>query len=175
MSRGPAGSGPAGPNGSGGGHAAQSRASPWGEAGASLAALAAIRLELASLELAEERERLLTRLALVLAGILLMAIAVLALAATVLVLLWDRYRLAALLGTALLCGGGGWALLWQAGRMARLAGIPFAATRAEFDQDRSLLFDPVGPPDEAPTTAHDDAPPDSPAWPTASQAEHDPS
>lgn len=102
-------------------------------------ALVRARLELASIELAEERERLLTRLGWLFAGILLLVFALLGLGVLAAALLWNTNRLLALLLPTLLSALGGWWLLRRSQTLAREGGLPFAATIAEFDKDRALL------------------------------------
>lgn len=102
-------------------------------------ALVRARLELASIELAEERERLLTRLAWLFAGILLLVFALLGLGVLAAALLWNTNRLLALVLPTLLFALGGWWLLRHSQALAREGGLPFAATIAEFDKDRALL------------------------------------
>jgi uncharacterized membrane protein YqjE len=107
--------------------------------GDSALALLRARLELASVELAEERERLLTRLGWLVAGILLLVFALLGLGVLAAALLWDSNRLLALLLPTVLFALGGWALVRRSQALAREGGLPFAATMAEFDKDRALL------------------------------------
>lgn len=105
----------------------------------SLLALAITRGRLAGLELVEERERLLRRLALIVAGILLLTLAVLFLGLLVVAAFWDTHRLAALVwtGLAFLVTG---VLLCRAGLASREGDAPFAATLAEFEKDRARLM-----------------------------------
>lgn len=107
--------------------------------GDSALALLRARLELASVELAEERERLLTRLGWLVAGILLLVFALLGLGVLAAALLWDSNRLLALLLPTVLFALCGWALVRRSQALAREGGLPFAATMAEFDKDRALL------------------------------------
>lgn len=107
--------------------------------GDSALALFRARLELASIELAEERERLLTRLAWLIAGILLLVFALLGLGVLLAALLWNSNHLLALVLPTLLFALGGWWLLRRAQALARTGDLPFAATMAEFDKDRALL------------------------------------
>lgn len=107
--------------------------------GDSALALFRARLELASIELAEERERLLTRLAWLIAGILLLVFALLGLGVLLAALLWNSNHLLALVLPTLLFALGGWWLLRRSQALARTGDLPFAATMAEFDKDRALL------------------------------------
>jgi uncharacterized membrane protein YqjE len=105
----------------------------------SLLALAITRGRLAGLELVEERERLLRRLALVAGGILLLTLAALFGGLLVVAAFWDTHRLAAIIwtGLAFLVAG---ALLCRYGIASRDGDAPFAATLAEFEKDRARLM-----------------------------------
>lgn len=97
------------------------------------------RLELASIELAEERERLYGRLGLLFAGVLLIVFGVLGLGALIMVYFWDTYRVAAVLLPTLVCVASGFWLLRRSSAIKRAGGLPFAATLAELDKDRAAL------------------------------------
>ena len=107
--------------------------------GDSTLALLRARLELASVELAEERERLTVRLGWLFAGILLLVFALLGVGVLAAALLWNTNRLLALLLPTLLFALGGWWMLQRSQALGRNAALPFAATIAEFDKDRALL------------------------------------
>lgn len=98
------------------------------------------RLELASVELAEELERLHTRLTLMFAGVLLVLFGVLGVCVCLVIHFWESYRLLAILLPTLLCSVVGLFLLQRAKTLDRADGMPFAATIAEFDKDREALF-----------------------------------
>jgi uncharacterized membrane protein YqjE len=98
------------------------------------------RLELASVELAEELERLHTRLTLMFAGVLLVLFCVLGLCVSLVVYFWESYRFLAILLPTLLCGLFGALLLIRSKTLDRTDGMPFAATIAEFDKDREAFF-----------------------------------
>jgi uncharacterized membrane protein YqjE len=66
-------------------------------------------------------------------------VGLLMLIAFLLLLLWDGYRLPALGVLTLLCIGGGLVLLNAAKRRLREGDALFAATRAEFERDRTAL------------------------------------
>lgn len=102
-------------------------------------ALLRARLDLASIELAEERERLTVRLGWLFAGILLLVFALLGLGVLAAALLWNTNRLLALLLPTLGFALGGWWMLRRSQALGRDAALPFAATIAEFDKDRALL------------------------------------
>lgn len=115
-------------------------------------ALVRTRLELASVELAEERERLLLRLVMLIAGILLLLFGVLGLGVLLVVIFWDTHRLLAVLLPALLCLGAGAWLLRRSRAVRRPGEAPFAATMAELDKDRAAiaaLLSPAPPPEHA--------------------------
>lgn len=107
--------------------------------GDSALALLRARLDLASMELAEERERLTTRLGWLIAGILLLVFALLGLAVLTAALLWNTNRLLALLLPTACFALGGWWMMRRSQALGRDAALPFAATIAEFDKDRALL------------------------------------
>lgn len=108
-------------------------------AGNSALALLRNRLELASIELAEERERLFARLCLMFAAVLLMVFGVLGIGVLVAVLFWNTQREAAILVPAALCLVSGLVLFRMSKSLGLSQGVPFAATLAEFDKDRAAL------------------------------------
>ena len=122
-------------------------------AASSALGLLPIRLELASIEWAEERERLLTRLGLLFAALLLVIFGVLGLGVLAALYFWDTEREAAVLVPTALCIVTGLLLYYVSRRMGRGA-LPFAATLAEFDKDRAALTPAMRPaPAEAAPTA----------------------
>lgn len=98
------------------------------------------RLELASVELAEELERLHTRLTMMFAGVLLILFGVLGVCVSLVIYFWESYRFLAILLPTLVCGLAGVLLLTRSKNLERADGLPFAATIAEFDKDREALF-----------------------------------
>ena len=110
------------------------------------------RLELASIEWAEERERLLSRLGLLFAALLLVIFGVLGLGVLVAVYFWDTAREAAVLVPTALCIVTGLLLYYQSRRLGQTGALPFAATLAEFDKDRAALS-PALRPAQAESTA----------------------
>lgn len=110
-----------------------------GRAANSALALLRNRLELASIELAEERERLFARLCLMFAAVLLMVFGVLGIGVLVAVLFWNTQREAAILVPAALCLVSGLVLFRMSKSLGLSQGVPFAATLAEFDKDRAAL------------------------------------
>lgn len=124
------------------------------KAAASTAASSALnllrtRLELASIEWAEERERLLTRLGLLFAALLLFILGVLGLCVLAVVYFWDTTaREAAVLVPTALCIVTGLLLYYLSRRVGQ--SLPFAATLAEFDKDRAALSPAVPSQDTSP-------------------------
>ena len=108
-------------------------------AASALVGLLSTRAELASVELAEERERLTRRLALVAVGGLLLAFAALFAGAWVIVLFWDSHRLWAIAAVALAHLAGGAILLAKSRAIGRDAPSPFAATIDELKKDKEML------------------------------------
>jgi uncharacterized membrane protein YqjE len=102
----------------------------------SVVALLSTRLQLASVEFAEERERTATRLMLLGGGLALLALAAIFASAFVVVLFWDTHRLLAIAAVTIVCAVGGIVLLARARAIGREAPTPFSATLAELDKDR---------------------------------------
>lgn len=101
--------------------------------------LAGVRLELLVADLELEKLRLVAALLRALLGLLLIGLGLVLAAGFVLLLLWDRYRLGAVAGLALLFLLGGWLLL-RAARQRLLQGDALlAGTRAELQRDRDAL------------------------------------
>lgn len=107
--------------------------------GASALGLVRTRLELASVEFAEERERLQIRVALTIAGILAILFGVMTLGALVIIWFWDSYRYSAVIGVAVVLVGSGVLLLRQGRNVGRHGAPPFEATLAELEKDRAWL------------------------------------
>ncbi len=111
---------------------------------ASLLAMTQTRFEMAGIELVEEKNRLLSQVFTGLAAILFLSFGVMVLTFLVVAHFWDTYRLAALVGMALLyllIGG----LLWI--KMKTLvddAPPPFQATLAEIAKDRDAILRSAG-------------------------------
>ena len=121
--------------------------------GASLLGLVRTRLELASLELAEQRDRVQQQLTLLLAAMAMFMFAVLFVATWVIAYYWDTHRLTAIAIVAVVFAGAGAALLALRSQAAGVAPTPFAATIAEFERDRaSLAGRDNTPPATPPTT-----------------------
>jgi len=112
-------------------------------AGSSLVGLVRTRLELASVEYLELRERTFSRLVLTAVAVVSFAFAVLMASALVVVLFWDTHRIAALAALTLVyaaIGAGAW---WRLKAQGRAAAAPFAATLAELERDGEWLSDAV--------------------------------
>jgi uncharacterized membrane protein YqjE len=107
--------------------------------GASLLGLVRSRLELASVELAEERDRVQYQVGSLVAAIAMFLFALAFVAMWVVVYFWDTNRLTAIAGVAIVFGAAGAALLMWRSQAARSAPTPFAATIAEFERDRAAL------------------------------------
>jgi uncharacterized membrane protein YqjE len=101
--------------------------------------LASTRAQLAGIELVEERDRLILRSGLMLAGLLLIAVAALFAGAFVVVLFWDTHRLVAIATVTLVLAVAGALMLLRAKAIGRDAPQPFAATLAELEKDRGRL------------------------------------
>ncbi len=106
---------------------------------ASAVDLVRTRAELAALEFDEARDLAKDRFALLVAGLVCLAIGTLGATAFVVVLFWDTYRLTALglVTLAYLLVGAG--ALWRMSVRRRIDPKPFAATLAELERDREWL------------------------------------
>ena len=105
----------------------------------SLVGLARTRLELAGVEFVEERERLLLRIALLVGGVVVVALAALFTGLFVVALFWDTHRLGAIAVVALLYALGGALMIGRSKAIGREGPSPFAATFAEIEKDRIRL------------------------------------
>jgi uncharacterized membrane protein YqjE len=97
------------------------------------------RAELAGVELVEERDRLVIRLALLVAGIVVLAFAALFVGVFIIALFWDSHPLAAIAFVALLYALAGALMIAKSRAIGREAPPPFSATLAEFEKDRVRL------------------------------------
>ena len=104
-----------------------------------VAAMARTRLELASVELAEEKARLMSQAFLGLLGLAFLGLGVLALTALIVILCWDTYRWQVLAGLVALYFGIAAYCLLRVRRELREAPAMFEATLAELDKDREAL------------------------------------
>lgn len=112
--------------------------------GGSVVGLLRTRLELAALELDEERDRAIDALILVHVATLAFAFALLTASALVVVLFWDSYRIAALVGMTLVYLAIGAVAAWRFTRRRPPGDRPFAGTLAELERDRKWLTGEAG-------------------------------
>jgi len=108
-------------------------------AGAAAVEFLHTRVDLAGLELAEERER--AKLQFLLAGVaaMFLAFAVLCASALVVVVFWDTHRVAAIAGVTILHLVIGGMALQRLRAHQRSTPRPFTATLAELERDRQWL------------------------------------
>jgi uncharacterized membrane protein YqjE len=100
--------------------------------------IVAVRIELLGTELELEKDRLFGALVLAAVGLVLVALALVLLIAFVLMLVQDRYRVAAV-GVLLLAFAGGGAWLLQAARRRMRGGSAFVASLGELRRDLDRL------------------------------------
>lgn len=101
--------------------------------------LAGVRLELLATDLEVEKLRFAEAALRALLGLMLIGLGLVLLAGFVLLLLWDGYRLQAIVVLMLLCLGGGLLLLRAAKRRLQQGEPLLAATRAELQRDHDAL------------------------------------
>lgn len=111
---------------------------------ATVLAMGQARLELAGIELADERDRLLKIAAFGLVGAFAVAISLVALTILVAVAFWDVARLPALIAITLLWMGLGFSAIWRALYLSRISSPPMALTLAELRRDLEALRKSVG-------------------------------
>lgn len=104
-----------------------------------LLGLARTRLELATVEYAEERRRVATEVALLLGGVGCVLFALLFAAGGIVAVFWDSYRIPAIVGVVVFFAVAGAVLLWRRAEIAHTAPTPFGATLAELEKDRAAL------------------------------------
>jgi uncharacterized membrane protein YqjE len=97
------------------------------------------RLELATVEFEEARARAAENLVLVLVAAAAFAFALLAASMLIVVLFWDTYRIAALVGMTLVYLLIGVFALWRLSEHKKADPPAFAATLAELERDRVFL------------------------------------
>lgn len=97
------------------------------------------RLELATVEFEEARARAAENLVLVLVAAAAFAFALLAASMLIVVLFWDTYRIAALVGMTLVYLLIGVFALWRLSEHKKADPPAFAATLAELERDRAFL------------------------------------
>ena len=102
---------------------------------AAAVALVRTRVEIAALDFDEAGKRAKERVALLVIGLLCLAVGVLAATAFVIVCFWDTYRLAAIGVVTIAYLLGGTLALWRFNVRQRTDPKPFAATIAELERD----------------------------------------
>ncbi len=105
----------------------------------SLVAMVQTRLELASVELAEERTRLLKIGLLACFGLVFLGMALLTLTALIAIIFWETYRVQAICVLTVIYLAACAACLLGARRLVRNSPPLFEATLAEIDKDREIL------------------------------------
>jgi len=107
-------------------------------------AMGQARLELAGIELADERDRLMRIATCGLLGAFALAVSLLSLTILVAVAFWDGARLPALIAITLVWMALGLGALWRAQTLARMAPAPMSLTLAELRRDLDALRKSVG-------------------------------
>lgn len=107
--------------------------------GASGVAIVRTRLELLSIELAEEKERLLTQMVFGLAALFFVGLGIISGAAFLTVALWESHRLLVLGLLTVLFLGVGIAAMVAASKSARARSSLFSASLAELSKDHDHL------------------------------------
>lgn len=102
---------------------------------AALLGLVRTRLELASIEFAEERDRIQQQLILMVAAAGMLLFAVLFVAVWIIAYFWDTYRLTAIAVVAFVFAAAGVIMLMRRAQASRAAPRAFEATLAEFESD----------------------------------------
>ena len=97
------------------------------------------RLELIGIELAEEKDRLLTVLFMGLAAMMLATMALIALTALIAIAFWDTYRWQALAGITIVYALAALACALRARSGLHNAPMIFEATLNEFEKDREIF------------------------------------
>lgn len=111
---------------------------------ATLASAGRTRIELASLELAEERERTKQRLALLLLVAIAAGFAVLAGSVLFVLASWDRLGLYSVALLLIVYAGVAGVGAWRLATLARQQRRPFDATLSELERDRAWLAEHFG-------------------------------
>jgi len=111
---------------------------------ATVLAMGQARLELAGIELADERDRLFRIAAFGLLGVFALAISLLSLTILVAVAFWDVARMPALIAITLVWMGLGFGAIWRAQYVARMAPPPMSLTLAELRRDLAALRKSIG-------------------------------
>ena len=111
---------------------------------ATVLAMGQARLELAGIELADERDRLFRIAAFGLLGAFALAISLISLTVLVAVAFWDVARMQALIAITLVWIGLGLGAIWRAQYLARMAPPPMSLTLAELRRDLVALRKSIG-------------------------------
>lgn len=106
---------------------------------ASLVSIAHTRLELLSTDIAEEREHVISLLAMGLLALFCLGVGIVLLAILIAVAFWESHRLMALGGLAAFFLAAGAGVAWLAMHKARTRPRLFAASLAELSKDRQHL------------------------------------
>jgi uncharacterized membrane protein YqjE len=111
---------------------------------ATVLAMGRARLELAGIELADERDRLFRIAAFGLLGAFALAISLVSLTVLVAVAFWDVARMPALIAITLVWMVLGLGAIWRAQYLARVAPPPMSLTLAELRRDLAALRKSIG-------------------------------
>jgi len=111
---------------------------------ATVLAMGQARLELAGIELADERDRLFRIAAFGLLGAFALAISLVSLTILVAVAFWDVARMPALIAITLVWMGLGFGAIWRAQYLVRMAPSPMSLTLAELRRDLAALRKSIG-------------------------------
>lgn len=123
-------------------HSQRGEPSPLRRIIGSVFAILQTRLELVGIELAEEKDRLLSVLFLGLAAMMLATMALIALTVLIAISFWDTYRWQALAGITAVYAVAGLTCALKARSGLRNAPMVFEATVAEFEKDRDVFRKP---------------------------------
>ncbi len=119
-----------------------------GELGNALVAIVSTRLELFSIELAEQKEGVIKLLCLSFGALLCLSLALLILTLTLALAFWHtEYRYVALVVAVVVYALAGLGMLWAVWRMLTRGPIPFEASIAELRKDMACLKR-LGEPDD---------------------------
>ena len=111
---------------------------------ATVLAMGQARLELAGIELADERDRLFRIAAFGFLGAFAFAVSLVSLTVLVAVAFWDVARMPALIAITLVWMGLGLGAIWRAQYLARMAPPPMSLTLAELRRDLAALRKSIG-------------------------------
>lgn len=105
----------------------------------SLLAMAQTRLSLASIELSEERDRIMKVALIGILGLVFFGLAMVALSVLIVLLAWENWRWQALILLTLLYIGIVGLCLWKVRALLQRAPVPFETTLAELEKDCNLF------------------------------------